>query len=92
MTYKGYDAVVHFDDAAGIFHGEILNTRDVVTFQAGSVRELRIAFRDSVEDYLFSSAHAAARSRINLACGNSAAKTCACRLPVSVRDTPTCGP
>lgn len=52
MTYKGYDAVVKFDDEASLFHGEIVNTRDVITFQGTSVKELQKAFRDSVEDYL----------------------------------------
>ena len=51
MDYKGYQARVEFDDDANIFHGEIINTRDVVTFQGKSVDELRQAFEDSVEDY-----------------------------------------
>lgn len=52
MQYKGYVATVEFDDEAGFFHGEIVNTRDVITFQGKSVAELRKALRDSVEDYL----------------------------------------
>ncbi len=32
MTYKGYIATVEYDDAAGIFHGEVVNLRDVITF------------------------------------------------------------
>jgi predicted HicB family RNase H-like nuclease len=52
MTYKGYEGVVTFDAEAGIFHGEIVNTRDVVTFQGRSVDDLRQALADSVEDYL----------------------------------------
>ena len=52
MQYRGYFAKVEFDDDAGIFHGEVLNLRDVVTFQGENVEELRQAFRDSVDDYL----------------------------------------
>jgi len=52
MTYKGYVAKVELDEDAGIFHGEVLNTRDVITFQGSSVKELKKALRDSVEDYL----------------------------------------
>ena len=52
MDYKGYIARVDFDDEAGTFHGEITNTRDVITFQGATVRELKKAFRDSVDDYL----------------------------------------
>lgn len=52
MEYKGYIGQVEFDDEAGVFHGEIINTRDVITFQGESVKKLKKAFKDSVEDYL----------------------------------------
>lgn len=52
MTYKGYMGKVEFDDEAGIFYGEVINLRDVITFQGTSVQELRQAFQDSVDDYL----------------------------------------
>jgi predicted HicB family RNase H-like nuclease len=52
MEYKGYFAKVEFDDDANIFHGEVINLRDVITFEGKSVNELKEAFRDSVDDYL----------------------------------------
>ena len=52
MHYKGYEASVDFDEEAEIFHGEVLNLRDVITFQGASAGELKQAFADSVEDYL----------------------------------------
>ena len=52
MEYKGYLGQVEFDDEAGTFHGEVINTRDVITFQGKSVAELKKAFQDSVDDYL----------------------------------------
>ena len=52
MEYKGYLGDVIFDSEAHIFHGEIINTRDVITFQGKSVDELEKAFQDSVDDYL----------------------------------------
>jgi len=52
MEYKGYVGKVEFDDEASIFHGEVVNSRDVITFQGKSVAELRNAFRESVDDYL----------------------------------------
>ena len=52
MEYKGYLANVRFDEQANLFHGEVMNIRDVVTFQGKTVDQLRRAFRDSVEDYL----------------------------------------
>jgi len=52
MQYKGYTAKVEYDDEAGLFHGHVLNLRDVITFQGTSVEELRREFRESVDDYL----------------------------------------
>jgi predicted HicB family RNase H-like nuclease len=52
MEYKGYIGKVEFDDEVGIFFGEVMNTRDVITFQGKSVAELKKAFQDSVDDYL----------------------------------------
>jgi predicted HicB family RNase H-like nuclease len=52
MQYKNYMAKVEYDDEAGVFHGEVIDLRDVITFEGESVDELRQAFEDSVEDYL----------------------------------------
>jgi len=52
MNYKGYEGVVEFDEEAGIFHGEVMHLRDVITFQGMCVEELVQAFHDSVDDYL----------------------------------------
>ncbi len=52
MKYKGYFGTVTFDEEADIFHGEVVNTRDVITFQGRSVDEIRTAFKDSVNEYL----------------------------------------
>lgn len=52
IEYKGYLGRVEFDGEADIFHGEVINIRDVITFQGMSVEELHQALADSVEDYL----------------------------------------
>ncbi|HRN68782.1 MAG TPA: type II toxin-antitoxin system HicB family antitoxin [Promineifilum sp.] len=52
MEYKGYIVRVEIDNDAGILHGEVINTRDVITFEGTSIDELRQALADSVEDYL----------------------------------------
>ena len=52
LQHKGYAGQVEFDDEARLFHGEVIDLRDVVTFQGRSVEELEEAFRDSVDDYL----------------------------------------
>lgn len=52
MKYKGYKGAVTLDENANIFYGEVLNTRDVITFQGASLEECRQAFRGSVNEYL----------------------------------------
>jgi len=42
IEYKGYLGDVNFDSEAHFFHGEVINTRDVITFQGKSVDELGI--------------------------------------------------
>ena len=52
MEYKGYIGKVEIDDEAGILYGEVINVRDVITFEGESVDEIQTAFRESVDDYL----------------------------------------
>ena len=53
MEYKGYrGTIMLFDDEAGIFHGEVVDTKDVITFQGTSSEEVVKAFKDSVDEYL----------------------------------------
>jgi predicted HicB family RNase H-like nuclease len=52
LMYKGYMGHVEFDDEGEIFYGEVINTRDVITFQGKTVTEIKKAFRESVDDYL----------------------------------------
>ncbi len=52
LEYKNYRAKVEYIDEARIFHGEVLGTRDVITFQGTTPEEIETAFHDSVDDYL----------------------------------------
>ncbi|MFB3894170.1 MAG: type II toxin-antitoxin system HicB family antitoxin [Phycisphaerae bacterium] len=52
MQYKGYAGKVEFDAEAGLFHGDVVGIRDVVTFQGRTADEVVKAFKDSVDDYL----------------------------------------
>lgn len=61
LKHKGYLGHVQFDDKAHLFHGEVINAQDVITFQGETVSELKQAFIDSVETYL-----AFAKSAANL--------------------------
>lgn len=52
MEYKGYVGLVEFDSEAKIFHGDIINTRDVITFQGKTVDEIETAFKESIDYYI----------------------------------------
>jgi predicted HicB family RNase H-like nuclease len=52
MNYKGYSALVEYDDDDGIFFGKIAGINDVVGFHADTVDALRAAFHEAVDDYL----------------------------------------
>jgi predicted HicB family RNase H-like nuclease len=52
MTRDGYVARIDLDEEAGLFHGEVVNTRDVLTFQGRTLDELRAAFADTIADYV----------------------------------------
>ncbi len=52
MTHDGYVATVELDEEAGLFHGEVTNTRDVLTFQGRTLDELRAAFADTIAGYV----------------------------------------
>jgi len=52
MEYKGYIGKVTIDDKAGILYGEVINVRDVITFEGTTVAEIQQAFQESVDDYL----------------------------------------
>ena len=52
FEYKGYQGIVEFDYDAGIFFGEIIDLRDVITFQGTSTEELAQSFQDSIDEYL----------------------------------------
>ncbi len=52
MEYRGYKATVTFDDDLDIFHGAVIGTSSVISFEGESVEELREAFAGAVEEYL----------------------------------------
>ncbi len=52
LRYKGFSGRVEYDESVSVFHGEVLDTRDVITFEGTTVEELEAAFRESVDDYL----------------------------------------
>ena len=56
IEYKGYVAMVEFDDSAGRFHGRVVNSGSypVATFEATDVEEIQKEFRRSIDEYIAS--------------------------------------
>ena len=52
MTYKGYSARIEFDAEDEIFIGHLAGVKDVVGFHADTVKGLKTAFHEAVDDYL----------------------------------------
>jgi len=52
LEYKAYYATVHFNAEDEVFHGKIIGINDLVSFEGSSVKELKAAFREAVEDYI----------------------------------------
>ena len=41
LKYKNYIGVVQFDDKAMIFHGEVVDLRDFITFRGKTPEEIK---------------------------------------------------
>lgn len=52
MDYRGYRATVTFDDELDTFHGAVIGTTSVISFEGSSVEELHEAFAGAVDEYL----------------------------------------
>jgi predicted HicB family RNase H-like nuclease len=52
MTYKGYIGSVHYSEDDEVFYGKIEAINDLIMFEGESVKELKKAFHEAVDDYL----------------------------------------
>ncbi len=52
MKYKGYEAIVEFDEVDELFFGNVINTRDVISFDGKTVDELKQSFEAVIDEYL----------------------------------------
>ena len=52
MTYKGYIGTVHSSEVDEVLHGKIEAINDLIIFEGTSVRALKKAFHEAVDDYL----------------------------------------
>lgn len=52
LEYKGYYASLRFSSEDEVFYGKLLGIDDLVNFEGASVRDLKKAFHEAVDDYL----------------------------------------
>ena len=52
LSYKEFIGTVHFHGEDELFFGRLEGIADLVTFEGASVKELKDAFIEAVEDYL----------------------------------------
>jgi predicted HicB family RNase H-like nuclease len=52
LSCKGYTARVEFDARDDIFVGRVLGVRDIISFHAETVGDLRRQFERAIDDYL----------------------------------------
>jgi len=52
LSYKDYYGSVEYSAADECFFGKIIGINDLVSFEGGSVSELKKAFAEAVDDYI----------------------------------------
>ena len=52
MRYKEYTAQIVYSEEDDCFIGDLVGIRDIVSFHGDSLEEIRVAFEESVDDYL----------------------------------------
>lgn len=52
LTYKGYVGHVEYDPEARLLFGEVVNTRDTITFKAYRIEDVEKEFQESVDAHL----------------------------------------
>ena len=52
MTYNGYAGTVEYSEDDDVLFGRLTGIDDIITYEGESIRELRKAFTEAVDDYL----------------------------------------
>ena len=52
LEYQDFLGSVHYSDKDEVFFGKLEGVTDLVTFEGASVKELKRAFREAVNDYI----------------------------------------
>lgn len=52
LTYKGYTGKIEVDTDSRMFHGSVLDVKDVIAYHGSSYEELEQDFQGAIDDYL----------------------------------------
>ncbi len=52
LKYKGYTGTFEYDSEEDILFGKVIDVAAVITFYGSSIKEMRKAFKESVDTYL----------------------------------------
>lgn len=52
LKYKEYLATVEYSTEDEVFYGKLFGINDLVTFEGASVKEIKTAFEEAVNDYI----------------------------------------
>jgi len=52
MKYKGYEAIIEYDEEDRLFVGRVINIKDIIVFDGLSMDELEQSFHNVIEEYL----------------------------------------
>lgn len=52
LHYRGFTGSVEYSEEDEVFHGKLLDIRDLVTYEADSISELNSEFISVVDDYV----------------------------------------
>jgi predicted HicB family RNase H-like nuclease len=53
FLYRGYTGSVEYSVEDKMYYGQILNTRDLIQYEAETLGKLKTEFEDAVDDYKF---------------------------------------
>ena len=52
LKYQDYIATIRYSSDDEVFFGRVAGLNDLITFEGTSVKELKAAFKEAIEDYL----------------------------------------
>lgn len=52
LKYKNYFASVHYNAIDEVFHGKVIGISDTISFEGTTVKELKDAFGEAVDEYI----------------------------------------